>query len=212
SVRVYGPLRDEAALLATLYREGRPSVTPLAGAGEPQFLATWEGAPSGRGTRPLRVDLVRAHADGVRVTWSTATLFPEGLHARAAAGAGPRARMRRRRRRARDRLDRGHERGSTAVEPHVPPRRRPLAPDGRGAGDAMSDGPRYNDAPRMSDPSHDTTAISDRYEPAAVEERWYPVWEKHGYFRPELPSKKKPFSIVIPPPNVTGSLHMGHAL
>jgi len=83
SVRVYGPLRDEAALLATLYREGRPSVTPLAGAGEPQFLATWEGAPSGRGTRPLRVDLVRAHADGVRVTWSTATLFPEGLHARA---------------------------------------------------------------------------------------------------------------------------------
>ena len=40
SVRVYGPLRDEAALLATLYREGRPSVTPLAGAGEPQFLAT----------------------------------------------------------------------------------------------------------------------------------------------------------------------------
>ena len=83
SVRVYGPLRDEAALLATLYREGRPSVTPLAGAGEPQFLATWEGAPSGRGTRPLRVDLVRAHADGVRVTWSTATLFPEGLYARA---------------------------------------------------------------------------------------------------------------------------------
>jgi hypothetical protein len=83
SVRVYGPLRDEAALLATLYREGRPSVTPLAGAGEPQFLATWEGAPSGRGTRPLRVDLVRAHADGVRVIWSTATLFPDGLHARA---------------------------------------------------------------------------------------------------------------------------------
>ncbi len=56
SVRVYGPLRDEAALLATLYRGG---------------------------TRPLRVDLVRAHADDVRVTWSTATLFPDGLHARA---------------------------------------------------------------------------------------------------------------------------------
>ncbi len=83
SVRVYGPLRDEAALLATLYREGRPSVTPLAGPGEPQFLATWEGPLSGRGTRPLRVDLVRAHADGVRVTWSTASLFPDGLYARA---------------------------------------------------------------------------------------------------------------------------------
>ena len=82
SVRVYGPLRDEAALLATLYREGRPSVT-LLGGGEPQFLATWEGTASGRGTRPLRVDLVRAHADGVRVTWSTATLFPDGLYARA---------------------------------------------------------------------------------------------------------------------------------
>jgi hypothetical protein len=83
SVRVYGPLRDEAALLATLYREGRPSVTPLAGVDAPQFFATWEGALSGRGTRPLRIDLVRAHADGVRVTWSTAALFPDGLYARA---------------------------------------------------------------------------------------------------------------------------------
>src|SRR5438270_936147 len=70
-------------------------------------------------------------------------------------------------------------------------------------------GPRYNDAPRMND---DTASISDRYEPAAVEARWYPVWEKNGYFRYELPSKKKPFCIVMPPPNVTGALHMGHAL
>src|SRR5439155_14794 len=132
--------------------------------------------------------------------------------AREPAGPGLRARVRRRRRCAGDRLDRGHERGSPSVEPHVPPRRGPLAPDRRRPGDAMSDGPRYNDAPRMSDRSRDTAAISDRYEPAAVEARWYPIWEKHGYFRPELPSKKKPFSIVIPPPNVTGSLHMGHAL
>jgi valyl-tRNA synthetase len=63
-----------------------------------------------------------------------------------------------------------------------------------------------------TDRSSDTALISDRYEPAAVEARWYPIWEKHGYFRPEVLSKKKPFSIVIPPPNVTGSLHMGHAL
>jgi hypothetical protein len=83
SVRVYGPLRDEVALLAALYRDGRPSVTPVAGAGEPQFLATWEGAASGRGTRPLRVDLIRAQADSVLVAWSTATLFPDGLYARA---------------------------------------------------------------------------------------------------------------------------------
>src|SRR3989441_6293871 len=64
----------------------------------------------------------------------------------------------------------------------------------------------------MSDQSRDTAPISDRYEPAAVEARWNPIGEKPGAFRPELPSKKKPFSIVIPPPNVTGSLHMGHAL
>lgn len=82
SVRVYGPLREEAALLATLYREGHPSITPVAGPGDPQFLATWEGALSGRGTRPLRIDLVRAHGDGVRVEWSTASLFPDGLYAR----------------------------------------------------------------------------------------------------------------------------------
>ena len=63
----------------------------------------------------------------------------------------------------------------------------------------------------MTDESREN-AISDRYEPAAVEARWYPIWEKNGYFRPELPSKKKPYSIVMPPPNVTGSLHMGHAL
>ncbi|MBI1964476.1 MAG: valine--tRNA ligase [Candidatus Rokubacteria bacterium] len=56
------------------------------------------------------------------------------------------------------------------------------------------------------------TDISDRYEPAAVEARWYPVWEARGYFRGDASSTKKPFSIVIPPPNVTGSLHMGHAL
>ena len=58
----------------------------------------------------------------------------------------------------------------------------------------------------------DTASMSDRYEPAAVEARWYPVWEKNGYFRYELPSTKKPFCIVMPPPNVTGALHMGHAL
>src|SRR5262245_5798147 len=64
----------------------------------------------------------------------------------------------------------------------------------------------------MNDKPRDTAPISDRYEPAAVEARWYPIWEKNGYFRYEVPSKKKPFSIVMPPPNVTGSLHMRHAL
>jgi valyl-tRNA synthetase len=53
--------------------------------------------------------------------------------------------------------------------------------------------------------------IPDRYEPAAVEERWYPEWEQRGYFRIDPDSPKPPYCIVIPPPNVTGALHMGHA-
>jgi valyl-tRNA synthetase len=54
--------------------------------------------------------------------------------------------------------------------------------------------------------------ISDRYEPADVEKRWYPVWEARGYFHADPAKPGKPYSIVIPPPNVTGSLHWGHAL
>jgi valyl-tRNA synthetase len=54
--------------------------------------------------------------------------------------------------------------------------------------------------------------IPDRYEPAAVEARWYPEWEQRGYFRADPDRPGKPYCIVIPPPNVTGSLHLGHAL
>ncbi|MBN1255391.1 MAG: valine--tRNA ligase [Deltaproteobacteria bacterium] len=50
------------------------------------------------------------------------------------------------------------------------------------------------------------------YDPTRVEEKWYNVWLEKGYFQAELGSAKEPFSIVIPPPNITGSLHMGHAL
>jgi hypothetical protein len=45
-----------------------------------------------------------------------------------------------------------------------------------------------------------------------VEEKWYKYWEDRQLFRAEAKSDRKPFCIVIPPPNVTGSLHMGHAL
>lgn len=45
-----------------------------------------------------------------------------------------------------------------------------------------------------------------------VESYWYDFWEKHGYFHADERSSKPPFCIVIPPPNVTGQLHMGHAL
>ena len=50
------------------------------------------------------------------------------------------------------------------------------------------------------------------YDPTDIEARWYPVWEEAGAFRPEVNPDGEPFSIVIPPPNVTGVLHMGHAL
>lgn len=50
------------------------------------------------------------------------------------------------------------------------------------------------------------------YDPTGVEEKWYAFWEKSGYFNADPSKEKKPFSIVIPPPNVTGSLHIGHAL
>lgn len=54
--------------------------------------------------------------------------------------------------------------------------------------------------------------MAKSYEAREVETKWYSYWEKNGLFKAEAPSAKKSFSIVIPPPNVTGSLHMGHAL
>ena len=50
------------------------------------------------------------------------------------------------------------------------------------------------------------------YDPKSVEPRWYAEWEIAGVFRPEHNPDGEPFCVVIPPPNVTGSLHMGHAL
>jgi valyl-tRNA synthetase len=64
----------------------------------------------------------------------------------------------------------------------------------------------------MSEQQTDPAPIPDRYEPAAVEARWYPIWEERGYFRADPASPRKPYSIVIPPPNVTGLLHIGHGL
>ena len=50
------------------------------------------------------------------------------------------------------------------------------------------------------------------YNPRDVESRLYKEWEEKGYFHAEVDEKKKAFSIVMPPPNVTGQLHLGHAL
>src|SRR5438067_1038329 len=54
--------------------------------------------------------------------------------------------------------------------------------------------------------------ISGAYDPAETESRWAHLWIERGYFRARAGSDRPPFSVVIPPPNVTGALHMGHAL
>lgn len=54
--------------------------------------------------------------------------------------------------------------------------------------------------------------LAKQYDHAAAEARWYPCWEERGYFHSEPNPAKKPYCIVIPPPNVTGALHLGHAL
>jgi len=56
------------------------------------------------------------------------------------------------------------------------------------------------------------TELPKAYAPTEVEDRWYPIWMKRGYFRAEAISDKPPYCIVLPPPNVTGSLHLGHAV
>ena len=54
--------------------------------------------------------------------------------------------------------------------------------------------------------------MSKNYNPKESEERIYKLWEENGYFEANIDSSKKPFTIVMPPPNITGNLHMGHAL
>ena len=54
--------------------------------------------------------------------------------------------------------------------------------------------------------------MAKSYAPEVVEEKWYTFWEDQGYFRADETSSSPAFSIAMPPPNVTGSLHMGHAL
>ncbi len=54
--------------------------------------------------------------------------------------------------------------------------------------------------------------LEKTYDPKGIEDRLYEKWEKNGYFRAKPDKSKKPFTIVMPPPNITGQLHMGHAL
>lgn len=54
--------------------------------------------------------------------------------------------------------------------------------------------------------------LSKTYDPGQIEDRLYKKWEEKKYFHAEVDHSKQPFTIVIPPPNITGQLHMGHAL
>ena len=54
--------------------------------------------------------------------------------------------------------------------------------------------------------------LAKAYSPGEFEERIYKFWEDNGFFHAEVDETKKPYSIVMPPPNITGQLHMGHAL
>ena len=54
--------------------------------------------------------------------------------------------------------------------------------------------------------------LAKTYDPKGIEDRLYKKWEDNGYFHAEVDRSKKPFTIVMPPPNITGQLHMGHAL
>ena len=54
--------------------------------------------------------------------------------------------------------------------------------------------------------------LNEKFNPKDSEERIYKTWEEKGYFKPSMDEKKEPYCIMMPPPNVTGKLHMGHAL
>jgi len=54
--------------------------------------------------------------------------------------------------------------------------------------------------------------LSKTYAPGEFEDRIYKTWCEKGYFTPDVKNEAEHFSVVIPPPNVTGQLHMGHAL
>jgi len=64
----------------------------------------------------------------------------------------------------------------------------------------------------MTDTSLIEQEMPKAYDPKTVEDKWYKFWLEKDYFKPVINPKKKPFTIIMPPPNVTGDLHMGHAL
>src|SRR5579859_506329 len=61
-------------------------------------------------------------------------------------------------------------------------------------------------------PEAPIASLPKAYEPRAVEDKWYRFWEENGYFKPQPSRTGKHFVISMPPPNVTGALHLGHAI
>ncbi|MFC5521495.1 valine--tRNA ligase [Polaromonas jejuensis] len=64
---------------------------------------------------------------------------------------------------------------------------------------------------RVSPPTPGLDSLAKSFEPAAIEKHWGPTWEQSGQYEPTLDASKESFAIQLPPPNVTGTLHMGHA-
>ncbi len=68
-----------------------------------------------------------------------------------------------------------------------------------------------NQVPLNATPNPLDNALAKSFDPAAIESHWYPKWEAAGYFKHDPDSSKPGYCIQLPPPNVTGTLHMGHA-
>ena len=68
-----------------------------------------------------------------------------------------------------------------------------------------------NQAPSNVSPDAPDNVLAKSFDPAAIESHWYPKWEAAGYFKNDPASIKPAYCIQLPPPNVTGTLHMGHA-
>ncbi len=64
----------------------------------------------------------------------------------------------------------------------------------------------------MAESTKTKDEMSGAYEPGKIEQKWYQFWLDKDYFKPKIDKSKKPFVIIQPPPNVTGELHVGHAL
>ena len=54
--------------------------------------------------------------------------------------------------------------------------------------------------------------MDKHYDAKKAEEKWYKFWEQNGYFSADQDSTKEPYSLLMPPPNLTGDLHLGHAM